>query len=79
MANQSDFLEQLSSLATTVEFDPKYHCETNFIERVWSEAKRIARKKKKMSLQLLADARVLAMIGLLSGIVEKISGDGDPR
>jgi len=27
-----------------VEFYPKYHCETNFIERVWGEAKAIVRK-----------------------------------
>jgi len=51
MANQPDFLEQRSNLTITVEaaghladFYPKYHCETNFIERVWGEAKRIARK-----------------------------------
>jgi len=48
---QADFQEQKSLLETTVEnaghladFHPKYHCETNFIERVWGEAKRWARK-----------------------------------
>ena len=49
MANQSDFLEQLSSLATTVEFDPKYHCETNFIEGVERSQEDSKKEKKNVS------------------------------
>jgi len=51
MSSQADFVEQKSQLVLEVEaaghiadFYPKYHCETNFIERVWGEAKRWARK-----------------------------------
>lgn len=51
MEAQPDFQEQKSSLATVVEEAqhiadcyPKYHCELNFIERVWGEAKGIVRK-----------------------------------
>jgi len=48
--NQPDFQEQKSSIEEVianvghlVEFFPKFHCECNFIERFWGEAKRIAR------------------------------------
>jgi len=50
MVSQPDFLEQRSALEDlvakrdhTVEFYPKFHCETNFIERFWGEAKKRAR------------------------------------
>ena len=52
MGLQPDFQEQKSSLADLVEraghladFYPKYHCELNFIERVWAETKGIVRKE----------------------------------
>ena len=52
VGSQPDFQEQRSSLANMVEnaghladFYPKYHCELNFIERVWGEAKGIVRKE----------------------------------
>ena len=50
MASQPDFLEQRSLLADIlekrghiVEFYPKFHCECNAIERVWSYTKHLAR------------------------------------
>jgi len=52
MGVQPDFVAQKSALIEIieerghmVEFYPKFHCETNFIERVWGEAKRVARKE----------------------------------
>jgi len=50
LAAQADFQAQRSGIAEivedaghAVEFYPKFHCECNFIERVWGEAKRVAR------------------------------------
>jgi len=52
MASQSDFQSQRSALEDlvlgrghVVEFYPKFHCETNYIERFWGEAKRRAREE----------------------------------
>ncbi|KAG2211566.1 hypothetical protein INT45_003504 [Circinella minor] len=49
LANQPDFKKQKSALQETVEQNhvfemyPKFHCETNWIERYWSYAKKEAR------------------------------------
>jgi len=58
LAHQPDFLEQRNNLAITVEdagdiadFYPKYHCELNFIERVWGETKRHTRKNCHFNFQ----------------------------
>jgi len=52
LANQPDFLEQTSVIEETVKnkghmvaFYPKFHCETNFIERYWGACKRLARQR----------------------------------
>lgn len=50
LSNQEDFKAQKSILEETLlgtghmmTLYPKYHCETNWIERHWGEAKRVAR------------------------------------
>jgi len=62
MAAQPDFKEQRSALeglvrgkGHEVEFYPKFHCETNFIERFWGEAKRRAREECDYSFKGLQD------------------------
>ena len=62
LSHQPDFLEQRSNLSITVEaaghladFYPKYHCELNFIERVWGEAKRTLRKDCHFNFQKMAE------------------------
>ena len=52
LAAQPDFVAQKTALHETVHkaghlfaLYPKYHCETNWIERYWGAAKRIARKE----------------------------------
>jgi len=62
MASQPDFQAQKSSIAEviesaghTVEFYPKFHCECNFIERVWGEAKKVARDQCDYSFKSLEE------------------------
>jgi hypothetical protein len=52
LASQPDFLEQTSVIEEIVKkgghmvaFYPKFHCETNFIERYWGACKRLARQR----------------------------------
>lgn len=40
---RSSIEEVIANVGHLVEFFPKFHCECNFIERFWGEAKRIAR------------------------------------
>jgi hypothetical protein len=48
------------------EMYPKFHCETNWIERVWAEAKRVAREQCDYSFASLKERvpRILAAIPL---------------
>ena len=51
MSSEPDFLEQREWLTETIEnagfkiiFYPKYHCELNYIENIWSYIKQLLRK-----------------------------------
>ena len=52
LASQPDFKEQTNVIEETIRkaghtttFYPKFHCETNFIERYWGACKRLARQR----------------------------------
>jgi hypothetical protein len=71
MSEQPDFQEQRSLLQETVENEgmkfelyPKFHCECNWIERVWAEAKRLAREQCDYSFASLNER----VPGILSSI-----------
>jgi len=62
LSTQPDFIEQRSAIQEVVEknghiFDmyPKFHCELNFIERIWGEAKRTTRAECEYSFASLKD------------------------
>ncbi|KAG2214149.1 hypothetical protein INT45_012098 [Circinella minor] len=64
LENQPDFLAQKTALEELVvksghlyTLYPKYHCETNWIERYWSAAKRIARRECDYSFKSLQEKR----------------------
>jgi hypothetical protein len=62
LATQPDFLETNTMLHQAItdaghlfSLYPKYHCETNWIERYWRAAKRITRKECDYSYKALRD------------------------
>jgi len=68
LSTQPDFIEQRSAIQEVVEknghiFDmyPKFHCELNFIERIWGEAKRTTRAECEYSFASLKDKGCLSL------------------
>ena len=77
LAAQPDFVAQKTALHEAVNkaghlfaLYPKYHCETNWIERYWGSAKRIARKECSYTYKALSDN--------LNGFLDQVSPPNSP-
>jgi hypothetical protein len=78
LAAQRDFCEQKGSLQEALEagnqeftFYPKFHCEVNFVEHFWCEAKWYARQHCEYTLDGLREGVPAALYSIMSASVNR--------